>query len=370
MANPISMSSVPIKRGELDTVTRTAPEKSIILPLTPPASSERRPSGFDLGAVVKTFDDYRTGRNQQCAFIKLRPQDYYQLTEVLEHHPVLGPYTQDKLRFDYDPKPGLLYIRMTTPIHDFFATSIANDIHGRLQALGKSPDETGQFANRIRSGGSSRLFLREDEVEVEPVPSSTTVPSSITLKRGPDAQFQHQEAVYPGVVLEVSYSQDGKNLKKLARDYIQYSNGDIKVVIGIDINYGSISSTVSIWRPKFVREEGEELDILDVEQEVISEPFRSPTGEPLNETQSIRLTLSDFATDKLCTGLNSRAVNIPYRRLAELLGEAENMQKKREHGPGEGIKSDRKTKRRRIPSSSPESLRSEDENQFCLEESG
>jgi hypothetical protein len=57
--------------------------------------------------------------------------------------------------------------------------------------------------------------------------------------REPDAQFQQRDAEYPGVVLEISYSRDGKDLKKLAWDYIQYSNGDIKVVIGIDIKYST-----------------------------------------------------------------------------------------------------------------------------------
>jgi hypothetical protein len=72
-------------------------------------------------------------------------------------------------------------------------------------------------------------------------------------RRDPDGQFQHKDAAFPGVVIEVSYTQDGKNLRKLARDYIWGSNGDIKVVIGIDINYGR-ESTVLLWRPKYVRE--------------------------------------------------------------------------------------------------------------------
>ncbi|KAK3372711.1 hypothetical protein B0H63DRAFT_454015 [Podospora didyma] len=60
------------------------------------------------------------------------------------------------------------------------------------------------------------------------------------------------------VVLEVSYSQqDGKDLQKLASDCILRSNGDVKAVIGVDINYGQESSTVSLWRPNHVEEEGE-----------------------------------------------------------------------------------------------------------------
>jgi hypothetical protein len=76
------------------------------------------------------------------------------------------------------------------------------------------------------------------------------------------------------VVLEISYSQDGKDLEKLAWQYIQLSNGDIKAVIGIDINDPPKASTVSLWRPKYTREEGEELDILDVEAEIAYQVHR------------------------------------------------------------------------------------------------
>jgi len=77
-------------------------------------------------------------------------------------------------------------------------------------------------------------------------------------RREADGQFQHQDAAYLGVVLEVSYSQDGKILRKLASDYILRSNGDIKSVIGLDINYVR-ASTVSLWRPNYIREDGEEV---------------------------------------------------------------------------------------------------------------
>jgi hypothetical protein len=81
------------------------------------------------------------------------------------------------------------------------------------------------------------------------------------------------------VVLEVSYSQDGKNLRKLAQDYILYSNGDIKVVVGMDINYGGRDSTVSLWRPKYTPS-NDETDILEVRQEVAYKRHQSRTEYP------------------------------------------------------------------------------------------
>ncbi|KAL3483313.1 hypothetical protein BJX62DRAFT_82650 [Aspergillus germanicus] len=67
-----------------------------------------------------------------------------------------------------------------------------------------------EFASRIGSGGSSRIFLREDDSDNE------TEVSKTFPHRQADAQFQCHGTAYPGVVLEVSYSQSGKDLQKLA----------------------------------------------------------------------------------------------------------------------------------------------------------
>ncbi|PYI03414.1 hypothetical protein BO78DRAFT_421657 [Aspergillus sclerotiicarbonarius CBS 121057] len=76
------------------------------------------------------------------------------------------------------------------------------------------------------------------------------------------------DADRPGVLLEVSHSTDGKNLQNLACDYIIHSNRNIKVVIGIDMGYGGTKeSTVSLWRPVYVHEDGKELDLLNVQME-------------------------------------------------------------------------------------------------------
>ncbi|KAI1839344.1 hypothetical protein JX266_014445, partial [Neoarthrinium moseri] len=99
----------------------------------------------------------------------------------------------------------------------------------------------------------------------------------------PDAQFQHSDAAYPGVVLEISYSQNGKNLDKLAWDYILKSNGAIRVVIGIDLDYsGTHESSISIWRAVFLQEDGEELESLDVKREITHESKGAPEGSTLH----------------------------------------------------------------------------------------
>ncbi|KAK8029527.1 hypothetical protein PG993_010818 [Apiospora rasikravindrae] len=191
---------------------------------------------------------------------------------------------------------------------------------------------------RYQEGGSSRIIFQEDEAKA-------------VSQRHPDGQFQPRRAAYPGVVLEVSYPQDSKDLKKLAWQYTQLSNGDIKAVIGIDVNNAPNPSTVSLWRPNYVSEAGE--DVLDVKQEVNS--------------QELRLAPSDFATDELCDGLEATELSITYARLAGLFVQAQEMQTARDHATDGGVRSSRKNEWR-APSSSPDRLLSEDETRFRFDE--
>jgi len=98
------------------------------------------------------------------------------------------------------------------------------EIRRQLEGISRHGDSPAEYAAWIVNGGRARIFLKEDD------PDGGT---RVVHLREPVAQFWHRHAEYPAFVLEVSYSQDGKDPKELAWDYIQYSNGDIKVVIGI-----------------------------------------------------------------------------------------------------------------------------------------
>ncbi|KAF7536600.1 hypothetical protein G7054_g4440 [Neopestalotiopsis clavispora] len=92
------------------------------------------------------------------------------------------------------------------------------------------------------------------------------------LQRQPDAQFQHRDAPYPGIVLEISYSQNGNELGKLAWDYILSSNADIKTVIGVDIGHGNVHpSAGSLWRAVTLSHAAVGDSMLDVQREVTSQ---------------------------------------------------------------------------------------------------
>lgn len=272
----------------------------------------------------------------------------------------------------------LLSVRMPTPIHEFFIRYVADEISTQLKAISHGEDSLAEFAAQVADGGCSRMFLREDNSERD------GQDTSVVHRREPDAQFQHRDAEYPGVVLELSYAQDGKDLKKLAWDYIQYSNGDIKVVIGIDINYSNTKEArLSVWRPRYIREDGEELEILEAEGIIKSQvchllhgrgaeanpgkAFRAGDGSFVNSTNVLGLSLDDFATDEISTNRHfgdSTEVNISYKKLAQLLNRAEEMQESREPtqgSRGHSAKSKRKTRKRKRSSSPLDQLSSVDE---------
>ncbi|KAE8144801.1 hypothetical protein BDV25DRAFT_145262 [Aspergillus avenaceus] len=328
----------------------TWPNLNITLPSTPPSKQRQPSAGLSVWNAIRIFQDLKDPHSEAChdgqKTIKLPPEEYLQLLRTLDCEP-LQEFVSDKVRWDYDPKAGLLYIRTPTPVHNFFASSIAAEIYKQLQCIANVESAAGKFAGQISNGGSSRIYLKEDDCEGEPGNSK------VFLQHQPDAQFQYHGTAYPGVVLEVSYAQKGKSLQKLARHYILHSNGNIKVVIGVAINsLGTNESTVSLWRPSYIQEGGEEFDILDVQQEIKSQPFRAQDGSYANQAQSIHLDLSDFAPDQLSADIQGIQLEITFEKLAYFLGLAEHMHRLREISPG--IKSERKTRKRKLSPSSAE----------------
>jgi hypothetical protein len=156
---------------------------------------------------------------------------------------------------------------MPTILHDCFIIKVAQDIDAQLKTIGLETGKTGQFARDLTWLGSGRIFLL-------PRPS----------KREPDASFRHIEAEYPGVIIEVSYSQKRKDLPYLADSYLLGSNGSTRVLIGIDIEYqGSHKATVSMWRPEYV---------WNKEQEVLEFRAVQTAQEEVRDSISINLTLT------------------------------------------------------------------------------
>jgi hypothetical protein len=145
-------------------------------------------------------------------------------------------------------------------LHERFISQVVEDIVAQLNKVGLETRERGRFARDIGHVGSSRISLLSSSSK-PPTPS----------RREPDASFRHIDAEYPGVVIEVSYSQKRDDLPRLADDYLLGSDGSTRVLIGLDVEYrGSRKATVSIWRPQYtLNGEQEEFRAVQTVQEEV-----------------------------------------------------------------------------------------------------
>ncbi len=158
-------------------------------------------------------------------------------------------------RYDYDPIGSKLIIRMATTLHDTFAYELVTEIKRRFESLAKSQVETRPFIDKISSVNGAMHFEEDGR----------------KFKHVPDIRFHHEDAAWPGVVLEISYSQKRKSLVDLADNYLLASDGGIRVMVGIDLEYKKLKeASISIWRLKMSpgddgQPEGEVIQELDNE---------------------------------------------------------------------------------------------------------
>lgn len=123
---------------------------------------------------------------------------------------------------------------MPGTLHESLGSYITQEFLRQLDVIKNSGSLGAVFAGDIENSASAEIVFKDSDYG----------------SHQPDASFQHFEAQYPGVILELSYSQKKKDLSRLAHEYILGSDTDIRVVIGIDVEYkGSRKASVSVWRP-------------------------------------------------------------------------------------------------------------------------
>ena len=134
---------------------------------------------------------------------------------------------------------------MSKALHETLASLIDNDIFSQIRQLRESPDtKIAEVASRISPTRSTSLKLRANNDEYN--------------KHEPDLSYRYRRSKFPGLVIEISWSQRPLDLPRLARSYIRGSNGLIRTVIGVDVEYPNAdSATLSVWRAEFGRSNGD-----------------------------------------------------------------------------------------------------------------
>ena len=150
---------------------------------------------------------------------------------------------------------------MPTSTHDIFTELLTEEIGSQQKTVACEDTDIATVPDLVRSESTSDVYLYGHEAVDERYP-----------KQSPDASFAHAHSQYPSVVIETSYSQCQKDLTRLADEYISGSDGNIAMILGLDIEYGigSKKASLSIWRARLVpdpeKEEGVLLETFSVRE--------------------------------------------------------------------------------------------------------
>ena len=140
-------------------------------------------------------------------------------------------------------------------------SGVEDAIRCQLKTIRRGSDKAALFAQKVRLARSTEIYFPVDNA-----------PPTTKSKHEPDASFWHDDAQYPGVIIEVAYSQKRKRVGRLAEEYFLDSDASVQVVVSLDIEYGkkgSQKATLSVWRTHVVHtDDGDELRVV---QEITDE---------------------------------------------------------------------------------------------------
>ncbi|TKA61444.1 hypothetical protein B0A49_11799 [Cryomyces minteri] len=181
--------------------------------------------------------------------------------------------------------------------------------------------------------------------------------------------FKNDESLWGFVENKVRYEQCAEfNLQyavltTVADDYILETNGSIRVVVGLDIDYKTKKATISMWRPEYVTDGQGHME-LEAAQTMENQIFRDEFGNAnVAQDAGLRLELRDFAPENLARGLTDFFL-IDSVTLCRFLDEAEKEEQEAKQRQGVVQPLLPGAKKRRREKTPPEELDSEDDQKF------
>ncbi|EMC90874.1 hypothetical protein BAUCODRAFT_127543 [Baudoinia panamericana UAMH 10762] len=349
-----------------DSATTTEPPSTAVpgacFPPSPPPSPKATTRSYSPSAADDVFralrlhhaghlphsQDWQTFRLKRAAFADLQ-QRLSQEVALLHHY-------SERVRYDYDPEAERFTLRMPTWVHELYISLVRKTITDAVNALAeklcRSEDggkrRVGEALRRVYEGGSPTLRLCVPSLEGS---SQESDGEEMVTRRSPDATWIYESVAasngYPPLVLEVSYSQQRKDLPRLAESYIVDSSHGVRCVVGLDIPYASSTikseadsstfddwtntpATVSVWRAAIETDaEGDNVGICrqDVDSADLcgtqSESSTTPTAI-IPPSSSLELDVQDFLPPHITASLPSSAIDserisIPFTTLHTLL---------------------------------------------------
>ncbi|TAQ84869.1 hypothetical protein B7494_g6802, partial [Chlorociboria aeruginascens] len=222
-----------------------------------------------------------------------------ELFGALQLNSSLWGYFQDKVSYDYSSRTQQFVVRMHSLLHECCVSNLEFEIRLQLKQYQEDGNRESQaFAKLIQSSASKDLkFPPDDDGHVN--------------VHCPDISFMHWWAKWPGVIIEVAYSQSPKKLDRLAWSYIINSNGGIQVVVGLDLDYSNKRASLIVWR-SVITTGVNGIDTLKCVK-TIHQEFVDSDGKILaaDEKQGLHLQLHDF-------GLIEPVLSNPHALLEEI----------------------------------------------------
>ncbi|KAI9768153.1 MAG: hypothetical protein M1839_004180 [Geoglossum umbratile] len=349
------------EKGSPSVSSLPTPPKSAEKPSPKPLSSTNLSLSPPIQRAIEIFKSIKHGNRPDGSWVKLRlePGDFPRLKEQLEADDDLWGYIQDKIRFDYDPDANEIVFRMNTGTHEIFTARVVEEIISRRQQAQAdiSRPDIAAIARDIN-------FDAHTSIELRGVNSDESYGH-----RSPDAAFRHNDARYPSIVIETSFSQKRKDLPRLADHYIPGSYGNIKMVIGLDIEYrNSKRATVSVWESDMGLDE-DGTPYLRAKKTVDDESFRNDDSSPASSGASLHFPISAFVNQGTAPNPlpSDAAISIPYATLYTFLEHAERSHQKVK-GLGYMIEPPPGLKRVWRPSTPEEQLEDDDKARFAASE--
>lgn len=138
---------------------------------------------------------------------------------------------------------------MPSALHDVFCAKVVEEISRQLKQLEQREGRHAEFVKEVQHLATSRIMI----------PTETREGEQTYSKREPDASFTHRLARFPGVIIEVCYSQKSRCVSHLADEYILNTDGSVNAVVALDIDYKrSKKATITVWRPEYTTVDGVE----------------------------------------------------------------------------------------------------------------
>lgn len=191
----------------------------------------------------------------------------------------LQEYFDYKLRFDYTCDTKQFVICMPSYLHDTVARRIGKAIDLELGSIRNksSVEDIINILDDLGPTSTSKLTLPAVDGHVD--------------KKEPDEAWRYQHCKFPGVVMEVAWSQRKLELEDLVKRYITGSKGEIRTVIGWNLNdiykgranmelktsLPTASATFSVWQAKLDDDTSEAT--IDHITSVLDTTFRDENGE-------------------------------------------------------------------------------------------